>query len=294
MFLEVNARIQVEHPVTEMLTGLDLVELQLSRRRGRTATDLAGRCQRSQAMRSRLGFTPKIRRAVTCRRLADCGGSSRSTHRARHDSGPTSGDVVTAHYDPMLAKTIVHAEDRAGKHWRVRRRRWMRGRSTELTTNLAQLSAVLASDDFGSRVGGHRLAGSRRTARSSSAPADALGAAALAEVSDRRMAIVGRVGPQVSAVMVKPHEVRLRRSSDGWWASVDDGEAADTGSNRGRDWSAEVSGKRRRGQSTQSQRWVFLRERRIRTGAGRSRASGANVVRAPMPGTMIQVLVASG
>ena len=124
----------------------------------------------------------------------------------------------------------------------------------------------------------------------SSVPTEALSAAALAEASDGAWRSSGELVRKY-LLHGQAHEVRLRRSSNGWLASVDGGEAmmAPTG----RAWSAEVSAN---GVvvSNGPRRWVFLRERRTRTGAGRSRASGANVVRAPMPGTMIEVLVAVG
>ena len=287
MFLEVNARIQVEHPVTEMLTGLDLVELQLRVAGGEPLpisqddVSFAGHAieTRIYAEDPSRGYVPSTGRLRWFEPL---------DNRARHDSGPTSGDVVTAHYDPMLAKTIVHAEDRAAAL----------ARSSEaldawaidgVTTNLAQLSAVLASDDFCAGAVDIGWLDRVELARSS-VPAEALGAAALAEVSDGAWRSSGELVRKYLR-HGQAHAVRLRRSSDGWWASVDDGDLIPAPT--GRDWSAEVSAN---GVvvSNGMRRWVFLRERRIRTGAGRSRASGANVVRAPMPGTMIEVLVAVG
>lgn len=286
MFLEVNARIQVEHPVTEMLTGLDLVELQLRVARGeplpltQDEVSLAGHAieTRIYAEDPSRGYVPSTGRLRWFEPLDE---------RARHDSGPTSGDVVTPFYDPMLAKTIVHAATREAAL----------ARSSEaldawaidgLTTNLAQLSAVLTSDDFGAGavdIGWlDRVELAERTA-----PIEALGAAALAEASDGAWRSSGELVRKY-LLHGQAHEVRLRRTPAGWSATVNGGEAAAV---NGRDWSAEVSG---RGVvvANGDRRWVFLRERRARTGAGRSRSAGANVVRAPMPGTMIEVLVAVG
>ncbi|MDE2891469.1 MAG: ATP-grasp domain-containing protein [Chloroflexota bacterium] len=287
MFLEVNARIQVEHPVTEMLTGLDLVELQLRVAGGEPlpiAQDdvtFAGHAieTRIYAEDPSRGYVPSTGRLRWFEPFDD---------RARHDFGPAPGDVVTAHYDPMLAKTIVHAEDRAAAL----------ARSSEalnawaidgVTTNLAQLSAVLASDDFGAGAVDIGWLDRVELARSS-VPTEAVSAAALAEVSDGAWRSSGELVRKY-LLHGQAHEVRLRRTADGWLASVDGGEAMLVPT--GRAWSAEVSAN---GVvvSNGPRRWVFLRERRTRTGAGRSRASGANVVRAPMPGTMIEVLVAVG
>jgi 3-methylcrotonyl-CoA carboxylase alpha subunit len=110
-FMEMNTRLQVEHPVTEMITGQDLVEWQL-----RVACGEPLPCRQEDlaingwAMEARLyaespgnGFLPSTGR-LTHLRLPE---------GIRVDSGVEQGDEVTAHYDPMLAKLIVHAPDRA-------------------------------------------------------------------------------------------------------------------------------------------------------------------------------------
>jgi len=287
MFLEVNARIQVEHPVTEMLTGLDLVELQLRVAGGEPLpisqddVSFAGHAieTRIYAEDPSRGYVPSTGRLRWFDPLDD---------RARHDVGPVSGDVVTAHYDPMLAKTIVHAADRASALARASEAldAWV---IDGVMTNLAQLSAVLASDDFGAGAVDIGWLDRVELARSS-APAEALSAAAFAEMSDGAWRSSGELVRKY-LFHGQAHEVRLRRSTEGWSASVDGGEAMTAPTGRG--WSADVSG---HGVVVGNgvRRWVFLRERRTRTGAGRSRAAGANVVRAPMPGTMIEVLVAVG
>jgi propionyl-CoA carboxylase alpha chain len=111
-FLEVNARIQVEHPVTEAVTGLDLVRLQLLVAAGEPLPDEAVRATlRGHAVEARLyaedprrGFLPQ---AGTLYRF-------RVTHPGvRVDAGVGDGSVVGVHYDPLLAKVIAHAPSRA-------------------------------------------------------------------------------------------------------------------------------------------------------------------------------------
>lgn len=109
-FMEMNTRLQVEHPVTEMITGQDLVEWQL-----RVASGEPLPCRQEDlringwAMEARLyaenpasGFLPSVGRLDHLRLPFD----------ARIDSGVEQGDEVSPYYDPMIAKLIVHAPDR--------------------------------------------------------------------------------------------------------------------------------------------------------------------------------------
>jgi acetyl-CoA/propionyl-CoA carboxylase biotin carboxyl carrier protein len=109
-FLEMNARLQVEHPVTEAITGVDLVELQLRVAAGEplglTQNDVA---LEGHAIEARLyaedpanGFLPSTGRVVVYREPAG----------VRVDSGIAEGVEVTSDYDPMLAKVIAHGHDR--------------------------------------------------------------------------------------------------------------------------------------------------------------------------------------
>jgi 3-methylcrotonyl-CoA carboxylase alpha subunit len=120
-FMEINTRLQVEHPVTEMVTGLDLVEWQLRVAAGEPlplAQDEVP--QRGHAIEVRLyaedpeaGFLPGSGKLERLRLPAP------SAH-VRIDSGVVEGDTVSIFYDPMIAKLVVHDGDRAGALARLR------------------------------------------------------------------------------------------------------------------------------------------------------------------------------
>ncbi|MFQ3596182.1 MAG: biotin carboxylase N-terminal domain-containing protein, partial [Sphingomonadaceae bacterium] len=109
-FMEMNTRLQVEHPVTECITGLDLVEWQIRVARGEMLPLMQDAIEASGwAMEARLcaenpaaGFLPAT---GTLARLSFPG-------NARVDTGVRSGDCVTVHYDPMIAKVIAHGPTR--------------------------------------------------------------------------------------------------------------------------------------------------------------------------------------
>jgi len=124
-FLEMNTRLQVEHPVTELTTGLDLVALQLSIAEGQALAE-APPGSHGHAIEARLyaedpanDWQPKSGPlhtfAVPTPALGGDGRTPNPRERARVrvDSGVESGSVVTVHYDPMLAKVICWAPDRA-------------------------------------------------------------------------------------------------------------------------------------------------------------------------------------
>ncbi len=111
-FMEMNTRLQVEHPVTEAITGLDLVEWQLRIAQGEPLD--IDPVASGHAIEARLyaenpasGFLPS---AGKLRRL-------RFPNWIRVDTGVARGDSVSVHYDPMVAKLIAHGEDReAARH----------------------------------------------------------------------------------------------------------------------------------------------------------------------------------
>lgn len=109
-FMEMNTRLQVEHPVTEAITGQDLVEWQLRvasgeplpLRQDQLAIDGWAMEARLYAESPQTGFLPSTGPLDRLRLPPD----------VRIDSGVEEGDEVTPHYDPMIAKLIAHAPDR--------------------------------------------------------------------------------------------------------------------------------------------------------------------------------------
>jgi propionyl-CoA carboxylase alpha chain len=112
-FLEMNTRLQVEHPVTEMITGIDLVEQQIKIARGEklefAQEDL---CIQGHALEVRVyaedpldNFMPSIGTLTTYKRPQGDG--------IRLDDGFDEGMEVPVYYDPMLSKLITYGKDRA-------------------------------------------------------------------------------------------------------------------------------------------------------------------------------------
>ena len=127
-FMEMNTRLQVEHPVTEAVTGVDLVEWQLRVAAGEPlplAQDeivLDGHAveARLYAEDAAAGFLPATGRLERLRfGRGGSPGRSDGGPGLRVDSGVVEGDEVSPHYDPMLAKLIAHAPDRGAAFARL-------------------------------------------------------------------------------------------------------------------------------------------------------------------------------
>jgi 3-methylcrotonyl-CoA carboxylase alpha subunit len=115
-FMEMNTRLQVEHPVTEMITGIDLVEWQLRVAAGEKLPKTQSEIKLDgHAFEARIyaedpakGFLPAI---GTLHRLG-FPASAPATAEMRVETGVREGDAISPFYDPMIAKLVVHAADR--------------------------------------------------------------------------------------------------------------------------------------------------------------------------------------
>src|SRR4051794_9602390 len=144
-FLEMNTRLQVEHPVTELVTGLDLVRLQLLVADGQPlppaalAPSLQGHAieVRLYAEDAENGFLP----VTGTLRQFDLGSA------VRVDSGFAAGDVISTFYDPMLAKVIAHAPSRSEAAGRLAAA-LRTARISGVTTNRDLLVRILQDEEF--------------------------------------------------------------------------------------------------------------------------------------------------
>ncbi len=146
-FLEMNTRLQVEHAVTEMVTGLDLVKLQIQVALGHPLPfDQTHVSARGHALECRVyaedaahGFLPAVGPVLLARFPVMPG--------VRVDSGIETGDEISIHYDPMIAKIIAYGTDRADA---IRKMDAALAQTIILgvTTNIPFLRDLLAQPDF--------------------------------------------------------------------------------------------------------------------------------------------------
>ena len=314
VFLEVNTRLQVEHPVTEALTGLDLVELQLRVAMGEplpiTQADIAWQ---GHAIESRVyaedpsrNYAPAIGRLRWFEPPALDG--------LRLDLGVAQGDAVTPHYDPLLGKLITHGNTREEALDQAAAALDGLG-IAGLRSNAAQLLGVLRSDDF--RAGGVEINWLERAELNPpAAPVEALLAAALDRALPRVEGAIGgwRSSGEIAARFAfhgREHDVALRSvvgSAASWQASVDGLEFGQIDARRSaqgvelavgsagggrREWTVAraASGTR---VSDGRRSWAFTESERDRSTSARRRSGGANAIHAPLPGTIAAVLVGEG
>ena len=146
-FLEVNTRLQVEHPVTELVYGVDLVALQISVAQGEALNLKESFLKpRGWAIEARIyaedpdhGFMPSVGTLAVFQ--APLG------HNLRLDTGFRQGDEVSSHFDPMLAKLIAYGPDRE-----LARRNLLTGLKDfavlGVATNIPYLARILEHESF--------------------------------------------------------------------------------------------------------------------------------------------------
>jgi 3-methylcrotonyl-CoA carboxylase alpha subunit len=144
-FMEMNTRLQVEHPVTEAITGLDLVEWQLRVAAGEPLP-------LTQAQISRRGHAIEARLYAEDPARDYLPQSGQLTHfalptSARVDAGFRQGDTVSVFYDALLAKLIVHGSDRADAVRKLERA-LAEVELAGLTSNVAQLRAIARDPSY--------------------------------------------------------------------------------------------------------------------------------------------------
>jgi 3-methylcrotonyl-CoA carboxylase alpha subunit len=147
-FIEMNTRLQVEHPVTEMIAGIDLVEWQLRVASGEKLPE-------GQAELSRYGHAMEVRLYAEDPARGFLPATGRIAHlvwpsaanNLRIDSGVRAGDAISTYYDPMIAKVIAWGEDRTAAAQRLRRA-LMETEIAGLATNAGFLIEVLGHPAF--------------------------------------------------------------------------------------------------------------------------------------------------
>ena len=304
-FMEMNTRLQVEHPVTEAITGLDLVEWQLRVAAGEPLP--AGQADLSidgHAFEARLyaedvpkGFLPATGRL----------GHLRLPDGARVDTGVRAGDEISPFYDPMIAKIIVHGPTRA-----VALRKLARALAgcqvAGSVTNLAFLRALAGHAGFAAGDVDTGLI-DRDLAALAEAPAPCSRTRALAALG--ALGLTGPVAPAEGVTLWAPlrRSVRLSRggevfdavaeASPGGAARVTLGDAAHDVARDGAGWHVD-------GAAMAADVVVLERSVAVYCGDGHvfdmvdplevaaAAAGGAGRIEAPMPGLVKAVLVGAG
>jgi len=150
-FIEMNTRLQVEHPVTEMITGQDLVEWQLRIAAGEPLPLTQDRIPcRGHAFEARVyAEDPRRDFLPAIGRLKHLNTPTQGPH-VRVDTGVRSGDEISPYYDPMIAKLVVWDVDRASALRRLRNA-LAEYEIAGVTTNIGFLSAIATHPAFAAK-----------------------------------------------------------------------------------------------------------------------------------------------
>ena len=145
-FIEVNTRIQVEHPVTEMVTGLDLIRLQIEIAQGAKLPGAQPQ-QKGHAIEARLYAEDPANDFLPSTGTLHVWRPPESSDELRIDSGVEEGSEIGVYYDPLLAKVIAHADDRDSA---IRKLTYaLRNFAAQgVRTNREFLIAMLESEEF--------------------------------------------------------------------------------------------------------------------------------------------------
>jgi 3-methylcrotonyl-CoA carboxylase alpha subunit len=308
-FMEMNTRLQVEHPVTEMITGLDLVELQFRVAAGE-------RLPFTQSEISIKGHAIEARIYAEDPEREFLPSTGKLIHvefppNARVDTGVEPGAEISPWYDPMIAKLIVHAEDRAMALAKLGSA-LKETRIAGLTTNVEFLRRICESTAFATAELDTGLIERNRTELfrpRGPVPQEVLAAAALAELAHEERTARGRAERSgdphspwhqvdgwrlneeshhdlVFSAGSAEHRVRVAFSEQGRRLAID-GQAYAPGSSRtetvrdGRSWHVFHEGVR----------WTLALKEEL-GGIDLDAASGS--LAAPMPGRVIKLFVEPG
>ena len=147
-FMEMNTRLQVEHPVTEMVTGTDLVEWQLRVAAGEPLPAAqSGLSLEGHAVEARVYAEDPVHGFLPATGVLTHVEAPMESAHLRIDCGVRQGDAITPHYDPMIAKVVAHGADRGTALERLAGAL----RTFEIagvTTNMAFLSRLVADTRF--------------------------------------------------------------------------------------------------------------------------------------------------